>query len=60
MHRFESGGGRLTADFTDVDEGAVDVGMRTRMMFRIRAVDEVRGFTKYFCKAAPAFSAKVA
>ncbi|MBX3530260.1 MAG: OB-fold domain-containing protein [Rhizobiaceae bacterium] len=54
------GGGRLTADFTDVDEGAVDVGMRTRMMFRIRAVDEVRGFTKYFWKAAPAFNAKVA
>jgi hydroxymethylglutaryl-CoA synthase len=49
------GGGRLTADFTDVDEGAVDVGMQTRMMFRIRAVDEVRGFTKYFWKAAPAF-----
>lgn len=46
-------GGRLVADLTDVDVGGVEVGMKMRMMFRIKAVDERRGFTKYFWKAAP-------
>lgn len=47
------GGGRLMADFTDVDDGAVEVGMPMRMMFRIKAFDEVNGFTRYFWKAVP-------
>jgi len=46
-------GGRLMADLTDVDVGGVEVGMPMRMVFRIKQVDERRGFTKYFWKAAP-------
>jgi 3-hydroxy-3-methylglutaryl CoA synthase len=48
-------GGRLMADFTDVDVGEVEVGGEMRMMFRIKAHDEKRGFNKYFWKAAPAY-----
>lgn len=54
MVTFEEGG-RLMADFTDVDVGEVEVGGRMRMVFRIKAHDEKRGFNKYFWKAAPAF-----
>ncbi len=46
-------GGRMMADFTDVDVGGVDVGMEMRMVFRVKEYDPVRGFTKYFWKAAP-------
>lgn len=53
MVTFE-GGGRLMADFTDVDVGAVKVGDPMRMVFRIKARDDKRGFNKYFWKAAPA------
>jgi hydroxymethylglutaryl-CoA synthase len=47
-------GGRMMVDFTDVDSGAVEVGMPMRMVFRVKEVDPARGFTKYFWKAAPA------
>lgn len=47
------GGGRLTAEFTDVTGDDVEVGREMRMVFRIKAKDEQRGFTKYFWKAAP-------
>jgi hydroxymethylglutaryl-CoA synthase len=47
------GGGRLMAEFVELDEKGVEVGLRVRMVFRIKAVDERRGFTKYFWKAAP-------
>ncbi len=47
-------GGRLLADFTDVDEGAVDVGMAMQMVFRVKEYDAARGFRRYFWKAAPA------
>jgi uncharacterized OB-fold protein len=47
------GGGRMTAEFTDVMPEDVDVGREMRMVFRIKAKDELRGFTKYFWKAAP-------
>jgi uncharacterized OB-fold protein len=53
MIQFE-GGGRMMADFTDVDEGQVDVGTPMRMMFRVKDVDAARGFVRYFWKAAPA------
>ena len=46
-------GGRMMADFTDVDEGKVEVGMTMRMMFRIKEHDAARGFVRYFWKAAP-------
>lgn len=49
-------GGRLMVDLTDVDEGAVEVGMPMRMVFRIKEFDDQRGFTKYFWKAAPALN----
>lgn len=47
-------GGRMMADFTDIDDGRVDVGMPMRMTFRIKDVDPARGFVRYFWKAAPA------
>jgi hydroxymethylglutaryl-CoA synthase len=47
------GGGRMTLEFADIVE-EVDVGREMQMVFRIKAVDEVRDFVKYFWKAAPA------
>jgi uncharacterized OB-fold protein len=52
------GGGRLMVDFTDVDPDAVEVNMPVRMVFRIKDVDEQRGFVRYFWKAAPAGTAE--
>ncbi len=46
-------GGRLMADITDVEQGQIDSGMRVRMAFRIKDVDEKRGFRRYFWKAVP-------
>jgi hydroxymethylglutaryl-CoA synthase len=45
------GGGRLVAIFAEVGPEDVEVGRPMRMVFRINAVDEQRGFTKYFWKA---------
>lgn len=47
------GGGRMVAEFADVEAEDVEVGGQMRMVFRIKAVDERRGFTKYFWKASP-------
>ena len=47
------GGGRMVAEFADVEEGDVDVGTQMRMVFRIKSFDEQRGFRKYFWKATP-------
>jgi hydroxymethylglutaryl-CoA synthase len=47
------GGGRMTVEFADVEPGEVAVGTPVRMMFRIKARDERRGFIRYFWKAAP-------
>ena len=52
MVEFDAGG-RMMADFTDVDEGKVEVGMPMRMLFRIKEHDTARGFVRYFWKAAP-------
>jgi hydroxymethylglutaryl-CoA synthase len=52
MVDFEEGG-RLTMDFTDVGPDGVEVGMPLRMVFRAKDHDAVRGFTRYFWKAAP-------
>lgn len=57
MVQFEDGG-RLMADFTDVDVGKVDAGMPMRMVFRVKEYDAARGFTKYFWKATPAGEGK--
>jgi 3-hydroxy-3-methylglutaryl CoA synthase len=48
-----AGGGRMMIDFTDVDEGKVEVGTPMRMTFRIKDVDAARGFVRYYWKAAP-------
>ncbi|HLJ63633.1 MAG TPA: OB-fold domain-containing protein, partial [Stellaceae bacterium] len=53
-------GGRMMIDFTDVDIGKVEVGMKMRLVFRIKEVDPQRGFTKYFWKAAPDAAAREA
>ncbi|NIJ35457.1 3-hydroxy-3-methylglutaryl CoA synthase [Sphingopyxis panaciterrae] len=50
-----TGGGRMMTEFTDFPQGALDAGADLRMMFRIKAFDENRGFRRYFWKAAPAF-----
>ena len=47
------GGGRIMMDITDVEPGEVDSGLPVRMVFRIKDVDEKRGFVRYFWKAAP-------
>ena len=47
------GGGRLVAEFADCSPEDVEVGREVRMVFRIKAVDELRDFTKYFWKAVP-------
>lgn len=47
------GGGRLLMDFTDLDVGEVDAGTPMEMVFRIKDVDDRRGFTRYFWKATP-------
>jgi 3-hydroxy-3-methylglutaryl CoA synthase len=52
MIEFE-GGGRMMAEFVDADPEDMEVGRDLRMMFRIKNVDERRGFTKYFWKAVP-------
>ncbi|MBJ65964.1 MAG: 3-hydroxy-3-methylglutaryl CoA synthase [Rhodobiaceae bacterium] len=46
-------GGRIMMDFTDVGEGEIESGKDVKMVFRIKAVDEARGFTRYFWKAVP-------
>ena len=53
------GGGRMTVEFADVEPDDVAVAAPVRMMFRIKARDELRGFTKYFWKAVPDYLAAV-
>lgn len=50
-------GGRMTVEIADAEPEDVEVGKPVRMMFRIKAVDETRGFIKYFWKAVPDFRA---
>jgi len=47
------GGGRTMFDFTDCDLNQIKVGMKTKMSFRRRQTDNMRGFTGYFWKAVP-------
>lgn len=46
-------GGRWMMDFTDIEAGDLAVGLPMRMVFRIREIDNQRGFRRYFWKAAP-------
>ncbi len=47
------GGGRILMDFTDLEVGEVDSGTPMEMVFRIKDIDDRRGFTRYFWKATP-------
>lgn len=47
------GGGRILMDFTDLEVGEVESGTAVEMVFRIKDIDERRGFTRYFWKATP-------
>jgi uncharacterized OB-fold protein len=48
-----AGGGRMISEFADTEEREIRVGQTMRMMFRIKAIDQTRNFTKYFWKAVP-------
>jgi 3-hydroxy-3-methylglutaryl CoA synthase len=48
------GGGRILMDFTDLDVGEVDSGTPMEMVFRIKDIDTLRGYVRYFWKATPA------
>jgi 3-hydroxy-3-methylglutaryl CoA synthase len=52
MIEFEEGG-RVMIDFTDIDAEALKVGQPMQMMFRIKDMDNARGFRRYYWKAAP-------
>lgn len=47
------GGGRILMEFTDIARGDVESGTPMEMVFRIKDVDELRGFNRYFWKATP-------
>ena len=47
------GGGRMITEFADIEAGEIEVGSDMRMVFRIKSFDDMRGFRKYFWKAAP-------
>ena len=47
------GGGRVLMEFTDLTHGEVDSGTRMDMVFRVKDLDEKRGFVRYFWKATP-------
>ncbi len=53
---FEEGGNAFI-EFADFEPGEAQVGMPVRFVFRLKDVDRVRGFRRYFWKAAPAGSA---
>ena len=54
------GGGRILMDFTDLAVGEVESGTRMEMVFRIKDIDDRRGFTRYFWKATPVRDAAAA
>lgn len=47
------GGGCMLAEIVDVGEEGLEVGTPLRMVFRLKAIDERRGFFQYFWKAVP-------
>jgi 3-hydroxy-3-methylglutaryl CoA synthase len=53
------GGGRVLMEFVDVARGDIESGTRVEMVFRIKDVDEKRGFVRYFWKATPVRSTAV-
>ncbi|MBX9465883.1 MAG: OB-fold domain-containing protein [Aquamicrobium sp.] len=47
------GGGRMFANFGEIEAGELNVGSAMRMAFRIKEVDRKRNFRRYFWKAIP-------
>jgi 3-hydroxy-3-methylglutaryl CoA synthase len=47
------GGGRVLMEFTDVAKGDIEAGTDVEMAFRVKDIDERRGFVRYFWKAVP-------
>ena len=47
------GGANVLMEFTDVEPGQLEVGMRLAMRFRIKDRDERRRFRRYFWKPVP-------
>lgn len=47
------GGGRVLMEFTDVRSGEIETGQVVEMVFRIKDIDELRGYQRYFWKATP-------
>ncbi|RJF86482.1 hydroxymethylglutaryl-CoA synthase family protein [Oleomonas cavernae] len=47
------GGGRILMEFTDVAKGDIEAGTKVEMVFRIKDIDDLRGYTRYFWKAVP-------
>ena len=47
------GGGRILMEFTDVAKGDIASGTEVEMTFRIKDIDDRRGYTRYFWKAMP-------
>jgi len=47
------GGGNVFMEITDADPGELAVGTPVRMMFRVKDVDRLRNYRRYFWKAAP-------
>ena len=40
-------------EFTDVAKGEVQTALEVEMVFRIKDIDDLRGFKRYFWKATP-------
>jgi 3-hydroxy-3-methylglutaryl CoA synthase len=46
-------GARVLMEMVDVDPAHFDVGTRLRMVYRVKEVDNLRHYNRYFWKAAP-------
>jgi uncharacterized OB-fold protein len=53
-------GGRILMEFTDVAKGDIASDTDVEMVFRIKDVDDRRGYTRYFWKATPIRTVKPA
>lgn len=51
-------GANVMMEFTDILAWQLSVGLPVRLVFRLKDVDEKRGFRRYFWKATPAVAAK--
>jgi len=51
-------GARVLMEFTDTDREELHPGLPVRMVYRIKELDQRRGFRRYFWKAVPARAAQ--